>query len=181
MMRPKSKTMEVSQAFRKQITDVAYAYFEVKNALVNDNPEAAAKASGKVIAALKLTDMALLEGKAHEHWMILLKPLNESSQMIASTVDIEEQREQFNVLSEHIIEMTESFGLEIDRAYKQFCPMAFDDKGAFWLSESEEILNPYFGDMMLRCGEVKETYRRGQPVHSARETAGAPPAAEHNH
>jgi membrane fusion protein, copper/silver efflux system len=181
MMRPQSKTMEVASAFRKQITDVAYAYFDVKNALVNDNPEAAAKASEKVTAALKQTDMTLLEGKAHDHWMMLLKPLNESSQKIASTTDIEEQREHFNVLSEHIIETTASFGLEIDRVYKQFCPMAFDDKGAFWLSESDQILNPYFGDMMLTCGEVTETFRKGQPIYAGKETSGPPAAAGHQH
>jgi Cu(I)/Ag(I) efflux system membrane fusion protein len=34
--------------------------------------------------------------------------------------------------------------------------MAEDDSGAFWLSETEEIRNPYFGDMMLKCGENRE-------------------------
>jgi Cu(I)/Ag(I) efflux system membrane fusion protein len=32
--------------------------------------------------------------------------------------------------------------------------MADDFKGADWLSLSDEIRNPYFGDQMLRCGEV---------------------------
>jgi len=41
--------------------------------------------------------------------------------------------------------------------YKQYCPMAFDGKGAFWLSSSEEIRNPYYGDKMLKCGRVEET------------------------
>jgi hypothetical protein len=41
--------------------------------------------------------------------------------------------------------------------YKQFCPMAFDNKGAYWLSSNEEIMNPYFGDKMLHCGKVEET------------------------
>jgi hypothetical protein len=42
--------------------------------------------------------------------------------------------------------------------YQQFCPMAFENTGAFWFSDSEEILNPYFGDAMLRCGTVEKTY-----------------------
>lgn len=29
-------------------------------------------------------------------------------------------------------------------------------KGAYWLSESEEIKNPYYGEVMLTCGETKE-------------------------
>jgi membrane fusion protein, copper/silver efflux system len=77
--------------------------------------------------------------------------------------------------------MTESFGLEIDKVYRQFCPMAFDDKGAFWLSESDEILNPYFGDMMLNCGEVTDIYRQGQKVYRKPGTGSAPASKGHNH
>lgn len=84
------------------------------------------------------------------------------------------------MLSESILEVTESFGLEKDKVYKDFCPMAFDNKGAFWLSETEEILNPYFGEAMLSCGEVKETYLKGQKVFED----GGPAkqaASGHNH
>ena len=35
------------------------------------------------------------------------------------------------------------------------CPMVYDDRGADWLQASEPLLNPYFGAMMLRCGETK--------------------------
>jgi Cu(I)/Ag(I) efflux system membrane fusion protein len=37
--------------------------------------------------------------------------------------------------------------------------MAFNDKGAYWLSDKEAIRNPYFGDKMLTCGSVEETLR----------------------
>jgi hypothetical protein len=32
--------------------------------------------------------------------------------------------------------------------------MAFNNKGAYWISSSKDILNPYFGDKMLKCGRV---------------------------
>jgi membrane fusion protein, copper/silver efflux system len=181
MMRPESKTMETPVEFRRQITGVARAYFDVKNALVNDNPEAAAKAAQNLSETLAKTDMGLLDDKTHDHWMMLLKPLVEDARMITGTTDIEEQREHFYTLSLHIIEMTESFGIEIDKVYRQFCPMAFDDEGAPWLSESEEILNPYFGDMMLRCGEVQQIYRQGQVVYGQAATGQVPATAGHNH
>jgi Cu(I)/Ag(I) efflux system membrane fusion protein len=41
--------------------------------------------------------------------------------------------------------------------YHQYCPMAFNDKGAYWLSNEAEIKNPYFGKKMLECGEVKDS------------------------
>lgn len=181
MMQPESKTMDVPQQFREQITGVARAYFDVKNGLVNDNPGKTADAAQKVTAALARTDMSLVDGEAHDHWMMLLDPLKEASKMIAATDNIDEQREHFNILSQHIIEMTEMFGLEISKVYRQHCPMAFDDKGADWLSESEEILNPYFGEMMLTCGEVTEVYRQGQKIYSGEDADRAPAAAGHNH
>ena len=34
--------------------------------------------------------------------------------------------------------------------------MADNNNGAYWLSKEEKVLNPYFGDAMLKCGEVKQ-------------------------
>jgi membrane fusion protein, copper/silver efflux system len=180
MQRPKAKTMEVPQAFRKQITAVASAYLDVKNALVNDDAETTRKEAWKITGTLGKVDMGLLEGDAHNHWMALQKQLEEAAKMISETRDIEKQREHFNTLSQAILETTESFGLEIDKTYRLFCPMAFNDEGAYWLSESNEILNPYFGDMMLRCGEVKQTYRQGQRIFKTENNQNTQ-AAGHNH
>ena len=41
--------------------------------------------------------------------------------------------------------------------FVQYCPMAFDDKGADWISDIQDIQNPYFGDKMMRCGFVTDT------------------------
>jgi hypothetical protein len=43
------------------------------------------------------------------------------------------------------------------KLYQQFCPMAFNNTGAHWLSAEMEIFNPYFGDKMLHCGEIKDS------------------------
>lgn len=45
------------------------------------------------------------------------------------------------------------------------CPMALDNKGADWLQSSEPLQNPYFGAMMLKCGEVKETIDANSDAH----------------
>jgi len=33
------------------------------------------------------------------------------------------------------------------------CPMAFNNKGAFWVQRAGDINNPYHGMMMLHCGD----------------------------
>jgi Cu(I)/Ag(I) efflux system membrane fusion protein len=71
---------------------------------------------------------------------------------------VEVQRSHFETLSDNLISAVAYFGVEENTVYKQYCPMAFKDKGAFWLSGEKEIKNPYFGEAMLTCGEVKEIF-----------------------
>mgnify|MGYP006300108977 FL=1 len=64
--------------------------------------------------------------------------------------------------SEEMLSLAKRFGSPTGEAlYEVKCPMAFDNRGAIWLQDSQEVRNPYFGKVMLRCGEVQE-------VHSAR-------------
>ena len=71
--------------------------------------------------------------------------------------DIEAQRAAYSGMSKDMIELIKKEGLSGGELYVAFCPMAFNDKGAAWISTSKEIRNPYFGEKMLTCGEVKET------------------------
>ena len=72
--------------------------------------------------------------------------------------DIQTMRESFSSLSGLLYSVYREAGLEHHgiKAYRAFCPMAFDDKGAYWLQENDKVIaNPYFGHEMLRCGEFK--------------------------
>ncbi len=101
--------------------------------------------------------------------------------MLESAKDLEEMREHFRALSASMLEITELFGLEKDVLYKSYCPMAFDNEGAYWLSEVEDIRNPYFGDAMLTCGEVTETYIEGKPVLEKGRNENQQSSGVHNH
>lgn len=78
---------------------------------------------------------------------------------IASTDDIEKQRELFSKFTEKAGPMFEE-ALSGGAIYKKFCPMAFNNKGAYWYADVEEIRNPYFGEKMLNCGTVKKTIKK---------------------
>ena len=61
----------------------------------------------------------------------------------------------FKNLSSRLTNAIEVFGIN-EKVYHQFCPMADNNNGAYWLSKEEKVINPYFGDAMLTCGEVKQ-------------------------
>lgn len=179
MTRPEVKTLDTPEEFKKQLTSFVQSYLSIKDALVKTNAQETQKAISPAKASLAKVDMKLLEGQAHNIWMDLLKTIQGSLDKIAQTADVEEQRKHFESLSDNLIEAVEYFGVVENTFYRQYCPMAFRDKGAYWLSGEKEIRNPYFGDMMLTCGEVKETYQPGKRVTSTSKEQKV--AAGHNH
>jgi hypothetical protein len=40
------------------------------------------------------------------------------------------------------------------KLFKVYCSMAFDFKGAYWISKDTIKRNPYFGNEMLDCGDI---------------------------
>jgi Cu(I)/Ag(I) efflux system membrane fusion protein len=67
--------------------------------------------------------------------------------------DIEELRAEFKSISEALISQIEEEGYE-GTLFKQYCPMY--DGGSSWISEKEEIENPFYGSQMHNCGETVE-------------------------
>ncbi len=159
MNRAVDNTIAVPDKFTEQLTDFVYQYLELNKSLVQSDFKLTQSNAKKLETSLNKIDMKLLDEEAHNAWMEQFSNLKKHIGLLQIAKDIEKQREIFSDLSNQMIEIAETFGLKIETVYVAYCPMALDDKGAFWLSEKEEINNPYFGDKMLRCGEVKKKIR----------------------
>ncbi|MDW3212154.1 MAG: efflux RND transporter periplasmic adaptor subunit [Reichenbachiella sp.] len=151
--------MSVDENFKKQLTEVYKAQLILQQAfLATDASKANAEVS-KVQDALKKVNMSLVKGEMHNHWMSGLKTLTESLDKIESSKDIKKQRLAYADFNDALYSAIKMFGTVGETIYYQFCPMARDNEGAYWLSSVEEIKNPYFGDAMLTCGENKEVIK----------------------
>jgi Cu(I)/Ag(I) efflux system membrane fusion protein len=67
--------------------------------------------------------------------------------------DIEELRAEFKSISETLIARVEEEGFT-GPLFKQYCPMY--DGGSSWISDQEDIENPFYGSQMHNCGETVE-------------------------
>lgn len=151
-----NERVKVSKEFQKQLKIVFNDYIKLKDALVKDASNNVVTASKKLVANLIKIDMKLLtEKEIHNHWMSLEKEIKASATTISKTSNIKEQRNHFKHLSSHLINALQLFGVN-EQVFVEFCPMADNNKGAYWLSLEEKIVNPYFGDAMLTCGSVKQ-------------------------
>ncbi|WP_339755373.1 DUF3347 domain-containing protein [Algoriphagus aquimarinus] len=132
----------IAVAFKEEsTTQIFNAYLALKDALVATDGEKVS-AEAKKLKAL-LTDDAFTSIKA-------------DVEKIADSTDPKVQRDSFDNLSDHMITLAKNSELTSGNLFLQHCPMANGNKGANWLSLSEEIRNPYFGDKMLKCGSVTE-------------------------
>lgn len=147
--------------FKQQLGGIVAAYIKLKNALVDDNSSLAQQEAKTLTYNLENTDMSLLQSDAYTTWMKFLKPLQEAANKTQNSKDIGEQRDAFLVLGKKLSEAITTLGVETEKQqplYLEFCPMAHNNEGGYWLSYDKEIKNPYFGKAMLACGEVKAIY-----------------------
>jgi len=138
------------------------AYFEIQMALAYDSLAAANKAFEKLRNAISETDMELFKDEAHTRWMQISKSVTAAVIDGQSAKTITEEREAFFHLSLGIIEMHDTFGhADDDPYYLTFCPMAQKGNGAYWLQRQNVVWNSFYGESMLRCGEIKQELPSG--------------------
>jgi len=151
-----NERLKVSAKFQEQLKAVFYEYINLKDALVKEDSKSTSANATTLLNKLNKVDMKLLsDNKAHNYWMSLEKEIKSSATSISETSDIESQRDHFKHLSSHLINAVQLFGVN-EKIYVEFCPMADNNNGAYWLSKEEQVINPYFGEAMLTCGEVKQ-------------------------
>ena len=151
--------LTVDSTFRLQIGSLFSAYVDLKDALVDSD---AAKAKEKLPAlkrALSAVQPSILEGDAVQEWKNLSAMLTAATISIEKASDLNQQREALPALSESMYKCIKAFGLSGTEAWYAYCPMALNNKGAYWLSNKPEIRNPYFGASMLNCGGNREHLR----------------------
>lgn len=158
LVAPLAMGKQTPSAFQEQLMTFTLAYIKLKDAMVNGLTNPIAKEAQQVTTKLNAIDGSLLEGNALTHWSSLQKTMQSSLINIESAKTSENQRLEFINLSKALINAIKSFGTESEQPiYIQHCPMANNDQGADWISLTENIINPYFGDLMLTCGYTEET------------------------
>ncbi len=149
------KTFEADENFKNQLLKIYASYQPLREAFIDSDHEAAKKAANEVLKAINGVDMKLVKGNAHLEWIADFAVLKGATNAIIEIDEIESGRSAFSPLSDQLYETLTKFEVTTG-GFRLYCPMAFDNQGAFWLSNSDEILNPYFGEAMLRCGNVEE-------------------------
>jgi hypothetical protein len=146
--------MTVTTEKNSSTSEIIDGYLQLKNALVEDNKASAAEAGSVILKAFSNFDMTKLTDAQHKEYMEIVENAKEQAEHIVKS-PIDHQREHFEVLSNDVNDLIALLGTD-KTLYETFCPMYNNQKGAMWLSETDEIKNPFLGNKMLKCGKVQK-------------------------
>ncbi len=155
---PLEPEFEASPELQTQIGEVVRNYLDLSTEMLAQNQDNIVDAADFVLMSLEDVDMDNLEEDAEMAIFEYVDLITMECQNIIESKSIDDQLIGFSKLSTNLSEMVKAFGVDIgeEPLYLDFCPMANNDEGAVWLSVKKEIENPYFGGIMLKCGEIKQ-------------------------
>ncbi|WP_207512684.1 DUF3347 domain-containing protein [Longitalea luteola] len=161
---PKQQPLSISantDAFNQSFTQLLNAYNSLKDALVASDAEKASAAGLALKAAadsLKVNEITGdTSGVIKETAQAFTGTIAGSAQALAAEKDLKNKRKEFEMIADAMWSLTRTVRYTGQKLYWQYCPMAFDNKGAYWMSFEREIKNPYFGSEMLNCGSVEDS------------------------
>ena len=141
----------------------------MKDAFVNADTNTAKIAGAKLVAFADSGRLAELKSDTtgiYESAIMQFSDVKLNAESLLKQTDLTEMRQDFRTVSDMLYPgFFKTINYEGTALFLQNCPMAFDgDKDANWISNSNEIINPYLGKnhpkfkgTMLHCGEVKDS------------------------
>lgn len=145
---------EPSITMDKGIEHIMGYYLTIRSSLASDSLKGVKEDAGHIIemademAKIK-HDTTEEENKKHQEKIADLKAQAEK----LKGDKIEDVRQGFSGLSNHLIECLSKCSLTEKEYYVYYCSMV--DKR--WLQEDKEVGNPYYGSKMKKCGVLEKT------------------------
>ncbi|MCF7791070.1 MAG: efflux RND transporter periplasmic adaptor subunit [Victivallales bacterium] len=147
---------ETSKTAKRTVTAVSNFYFDLQKLLADDNFKAAeknAKLFKDYILSLDETEKREFNKTAKVKIAEILKTVKG----LDKTVEIKSFRKGFFSLTATLSPLLKGLpSITGRKTYCYECSMAFNNKGAYWYQDEKPVANPYFGNTMKKCGNLKQ-------------------------
>jgi hypothetical protein len=155
-----------SDAFNQLFDRLLQSYFLLKETFVAGDPSkinAAASALLTNADSLNINEIrGDTSGTIRENAKYFTATISGSATAIKGDTKMEDKLREFDIITDALWSLTRTVKYDRQKIYYQFCPMAFDNRGAYWLSDKRDVRNPYFAGKMTDCGEVADSVDYGK-------------------
>ncbi|MCA9564357.1 MAG: DUF3347 domain-containing protein [Myxococcales bacterium] len=147
--------IEVPREFLDEIQGLLDEYLALTAAFVSEDASQVSEIAARFRTRVAEVSNENLSEQALMAWASHREGLRTGLNQMGSNETMDVNRQHLALLSEALYSALASF-VGIERSvFLSYCPMALNGSGAYWLASTPEISNPYFGEAMLRCGEVQ--------------------------
>jgi hypothetical protein len=150
-----------SDAFNQSFTNLINAYIDLKDALVASDAAKATAAAQTLRTASDSLKVNEIKGDStgviKQTALTYTSSITGSAQALVAEKDIEGKRKEFGNIADAMWTLTRTVRYGGKKLYWEYCPMAFNNQGAYWISYERDIKNPYFGSKMMTCGSVEDS------------------------
>ncbi|HFA49210.1 MAG TPA: DUF3347 domain-containing protein [Bacteroidetes bacterium] len=151
-----AENYDVPREFGYHMDTFFNRYLEMEEALVKADTAKANAAANVMLFLLSLVDKPMKEKVTAKAWETYSAGYEKNLRAFIGAKSLQEKRLYFSYISEYLYSTFKSFHMKKEDIHLVYCPMAFNEKGAYWLSANHKIRNPYFGDERLKCGQITE-------------------------
>jgi len=169
---PKQEALAISknsEAFNESFEKLLSGYFSLKDAITaydTTRANAAAKELVGFADSLKTNEIkgdstGVLKQTATD----FANTISGSAKGLIGEPDLTKKKREFQLISEGLYNLVRTVKYDRQKLYHQHCPMAFnDEEEAWWISNSNKIVNPYLGTKhpkykatMEGCGDITDS------------------------
>ncbi len=148
------KPFVVDKSFVNGLQPLFDSYFAIHQQLSRDKFEKVAEIASVAEKVLTVLDSSGLSSRQRAVWKLNRENLLFCLRRLLQASDLPQARDAYSSFSTWFYVLTSYFGVpENTEVRRFFCPMAFNNRGEYWLQNRAGVENPFFGSQMLKCGE----------------------------
>ena len=135
---------------------VVNAYLDIEEALMSNNAEAAKSNAKELVDVLKRHEQENMDLKPQvkEFYTSATNVIRSGARNILEASEMWEIRSAFSAMGPSAYKLAKGADMSNTSLYYHYCPEAFDNRGAYWLSRSKEIRNPFSSEELKNCGNT---------------------------
>jgi hypothetical protein len=158
-----------SEAFNESFEKLLNGYFSLKDALTAYDTVKANTAGRELVVfadSLKTNEIkGDTAGVIKQTAADFAGTISGSAKGLVGEADLTKKKREFQLISEGLYNLIRTVKYDRQKLYHQHCPMAFNDaEEAWWISNSNKIVNPYLGSKhpkykagMENCGDIPDS------------------------
>lgn len=151
----KAHSPTFDQSFEKLLS----AYLQLKDQLVAEKDSGIAQSTRALVLAsdsLKLSELQA-DSNLVQTAFSYSDGISSEAQGLLGENNLLSKRRSFQMISDQLYDLIKTVQYQQKPLYRFYCSKAFEDQGAYWISDQTIVNNPYQPNLKPICGEIKDS------------------------